>query len=127
MRFGPRRGVLAYVAMTAMALVQPASAGQSQGGLPGEAWQKVEEMRQAAQVFSAKNEEWKAPELRISVEEFKRLEASGEVLVLDVRDPESYRQGHLPGAILMTPEELSTEEGRAKLKGEKRTIVAYCS
>ena len=81
----------------------------------------------AAQVFSARNEEWKAPELRISVDEFKRLQAAGEVLILDVRDPQSYRQGHLPGTILMTPEELSTEEGRAKLKGEKRTIVAYCS
>lgn len=81
----------------------------------------------AAQVFSAKNDEWKAPELRIGVDEFKRLEASGQVLILDVRDPQSYRQGHLPGAILMTPEELSTEEGQAKLKGEKRTIVAYCS
>ena len=47
--------------------------------------------------------------------------------VLDVRDPVSYRQGHLPGALLMTPEELSTPEGAAKLKGEKRLIVAYCS
>lgn len=82
---------------------------------------------QAAQVFSSKNEDWKAPELRIPVEEFKRLNAAGGVLVLDVRDPQSYRQGHLPGARLMTPEELSTPEGIAKLKGEKRLIVAYCS
>jgi predicted methyltransferase len=81
----------------------------------------------AAQVFSSKNEEWKAPELRIPVEEFKRLAAGGQVLVLDVRDPESYRRGHLPGALLMTPEELSTPEGVAKLKGERRLIVTYCS
>lgn len=81
----------------------------------------------AAQVFSSTNEEWKAPELRITVDEFKRLQAAGDVLIVDVRDPQSYRQGHLPGAVLMTPEELSTEEGRAKLKGEKRTIVTYCS
>jgi predicted methyltransferase len=81
----------------------------------------------AAQVFSAGNEAWKAPELRISVAEFKKQAAAGNVLVLDVRDPESFRRGHLPGAVLMTPEELSTPEGAAKLKGEKRLIVAYCS
>jgi SAM-dependent methyltransferase len=81
----------------------------------------------AAQVFSAANEAWKAPELRISVAEFKKQVAAGNVLVLDVRDPVSYRQGHLPGAVLMTPEELSTPEGAAKLRGEKRRIVAYCS
>ena len=81
----------------------------------------------AARAFSSTNEGWKAPELRITVAEFKRLDAGGDVLVLDVRDPQSYRQGHLPGAVLMTPEELSTTEGIAKLKGETRQIVAYCS
>ena len=81
----------------------------------------------AAQVFSAANDAWKAPELRITVAEFKKQAAAGNVLVLDVRDSESFRQGHLPGAVLMTPEELSTPEGAAKLKGEKRLIVAYCS
>lgn len=81
----------------------------------------------ASQVFSSKNDDWKAPELRIALDEFRRLQMAGEVLILDVRDLQSYRQGHLPGAILMTPEELSTDEGRTRLKGEKRTIVAYCS
>ncbi|CAN5650189.1 hypothetical protein BH24ACI5_BH24ACI5_28030 [soil metagenome] len=81
----------------------------------------------AAQGFSSKSDAWKAPELRISIEEFKKQAAAGNVLVLDVRDPVSYRQGHLPGAVLMTPEELATPEGVAKLKGEKRLIVTYCS
>jgi predicted methyltransferase len=81
----------------------------------------------AAQGFASRNEEWKSPELRITVREFKRRAAEGGVLVLDVRDPQSYRQGHLPGAVLMTPEELATPEGQAKLKGETRLIVAYCS
>jgi SAM-dependent methyltransferase len=82
--------------------------------------------QRAAPVYSARSEDWKAPALRISVAEFKRLPA-GDVLVLDVRDAESYRQGHLPDAVLMTPEELATPEGVAKLKGERRQIVAYCS
>lgn len=80
-----------------------------------------------AQVFSSTNDAWKAPELRIPVEEFNKQAAAGNVLVLDVRDAASYRAGHLPGAVLMTPGELSTPAGAAKLKGEKRLIVAYCS
>jgi predicted methyltransferase len=80
----------------------------------------------AAEVFSSKNDAWKAPELRISLADFKKL-SPDDVLVIDVRDPESYRRGRLPGAVLMTPEELSTSEGQARLRGERRLIVAYCS
>ena len=58
--------------------------------------------------------------------EFTKLPPS-EVLLLDVRDPQSYRRGHLPGAVLMTPEELATPQGQATLRGEARLIVAYCS
>jgi predicted methyltransferase len=70
-------------------------------------------------------DDWKSPELRIAVEEFKRLFATGEVLVLDVRDPQSYREGHLPGAILAPPDTL--EARAAEWKNEKRPIVTYCS
>lgn len=90
-------------------------------------WMLVLTPAQPAQTFSSKNEEWKAPELRIGVDEFKRLHDRGDVLVVDVRDPESYRQGHLPGAVLITPEELSKPQGIDKLRGEKRLIVTYCS
>jgi hypothetical protein len=73
-----------------------------------------------------KDAAWRSPDLRISVEEFKALWASDAVLVLDVRDPESYRRGHLPGAILRTAEELATG-GAERLRGETRPIVTYCS
>ena len=73
-----------------------------------------------------RKDEWKSPALRITPEEFKRLRPD-EVLVLDARDPESYRRGHLPGAVLMTPEELSKPEAAARLKLEKRRIITYCS
>ena len=82
--------------------------------------------QQAAAVFSAASDAWKASELRIPMAEFKKM-AADQVLVLDVRDPQSFRQGHLPGAVLMTPEELATPAGQAKLRGERRLIVAYCS
>ena len=75
---------------------------------------------------ASKNLNWESPALRISADDFKRLAAS-DVLVLDVRDDGMFRAGHLPGAVLMTVEEIATPEGLAKLRNEKRTIVAYCS
>lgn len=81
----------------------------------------------AEKVASIKDDEWKAPELRISVEEFKKLVAAGNVLVVDARDAESFRDGHLPGAALITPEEIFEGNGAEKLRNEKRPIVAYCS
>jgi ubiquinone/menaquinone biosynthesis C-methylase UbiE len=74
-----------------------------------------------------KDEEWKAPGLRIPVDEFKRLMAAGNVLIVDVRDPESYRHGHLPGAILVTLEEIAEKDGADRLRNERRPIVTYCS
>jgi precorrin-6B methylase 2 len=69
--------------------------------------------------------EWRSPALRITVADFKQLQAKGDVLVLDVRDAESYRRGHLPGAVLMP---LDTVESRAgTLRNENRPIITYCS
>jgi predicted methyltransferase len=97
----------------------------------GEEWMLVlTPATPAAQAVSAwtatKNEDWASPELRISVADFKKL-ASRDVLVLDVRDVASYRQGHLPGAILATVEEVATATWTAKLKGERRLVATYCS
>lgn len=83
--------------------------------------------KSAANWKDSKNADWQAPELRISIADFKTLAAAGDVLVLDVRDLEMFRDGHLPGAALLTVEELTTPDVLAKLKGEKRPIVAYCS
>jgi predicted methyltransferase len=96
----------------------------------GDMWMLV--LRPAAETAargswtSTKSQDWQAPELRISPEAFKRL-APNDVLVLDVRDTQMFRAGHLPNAALMTIEELGTPEAIAKLRNEKRTIVTYCS
>jgi ubiquinone/menaquinone biosynthesis C-methylase UbiE len=69
--------------------------------------------------------EWRSPALRIAVADFKKLQAKGDVLILDVRDEESYRRGHLPGAVLMP---LDTVESQVStLRNEKRPIITYCS
>jgi predicted methyltransferase len=73
-----------------------------------------------------KVDDWQSPALRITAEDFKRLPAD-QVLVLDVRDPQSYRQGHLPNAVLMTPEEIAKPETAERLAQEKRRIITYCS
>jgi precorrin-6B methylase 2 len=71
------------------------------------------------------NADWKSAALRISVTDFKQLLAKGDVLVLDVRDEESYRRGHLPGAILVPLDTVATRA--TELTKEKRPIVTYCS
>jgi ubiquinone/menaquinone biosynthesis C-methylase UbiE len=70
-------------------------------------------------------QEWKSPDLRIGVEEFKRLFANDGVVVLDVRDRESYQQGHLPGAVLMTSDTLAAHAEELRAAG--KPIVTYCS
>jgi rhodanese-related sulfurtransferase len=56
-------------------------------------------------------------------EELLRRVRAGEVTVLDVRPPEEYRAGHIPGALSIPVKEL-----RARLKElpKDREIVAYC-
>ena len=69
---------------------------------------------------------------RISQEDLKKLRASGKVVVVDTRNEEAYRRGHIPGAVLLPleglpiwPEEYNkTVE---KLKAAKKPIVTYCA
>lgn len=73
------------------------------------------------------SDDWTAPELRIPVDEFKRLVAAQDVLIVDVRDAESFRRGHLPGAVLITMEDIAAKNGAERLRNETRAIVTYCS
>lgn len=62
---------------------------------------------------------------RIELSEFQKLHAGGKILVVDVRDPGSFNNGHIPGSINIP---LGTEEQHlARLKAEKRPIVTYCA
>jgi rhodanese-related sulfurtransferase len=64
---------------------------------------------------------------RIDLAEFHKLHAAKKVLVVDVRDAQSFANGHIPGAINIP---LGTEEQAgpaAKLKAEKRPVVTYCA
>ena len=61
---------------------------------------------------------------RMSMAEFKRLLATSEVVVIDVRSNEAYLGGHIPGALSM-PE--ITDAAALKLKRMGKPIATYCS
>ncbi|WP_165985051.1 metalloregulator ArsR/SmtB family transcription factor [Streptomyces sp. YIM 98790] len=60
---------------------------------------------------------------RITREELVRRSLSGDVCVIDVRPVEEYEAGHIPGAVSVPFQELST---RLSLLPEDTDIVAYC-
>lgn len=61
---------------------------------------------------------------RISADEAREiLDRSHDVLLLDVRQPEEYKQGHIPGAILIPLPELPDRLGELDVT---RGIVTYC-
>lgn len=56
-------------------------------------------------------------------DELLELTQSGEAMVIDVRPPEEYRAGHIPGAVNVPLGELPT---RLKKLPHNQEIVAYC-
>lgn len=63
-------------------------------------------------------------DLRITVDAFDELARRNAVLLIDVRIPEAFARGHLPGARSMPLMEL--DDHVAGLAADGRTIVAYC-
>ena len=62
---------------------------------------------------------------RLTIDELKPLLDAGTVLVIDVRRPDEYAAGHIPGAVNLDYTEVSAHG--ARFKGESRTIVTYCA
>ena len=62
---------------------------------------------------------------RITVADLKKAMAAGTVLVVDTRDPQSFADGHLPGAIVVALNDIPGKAG--ELKAAKKAIVTYCS
>lgn len=63
--------------------------------------------------------------VRLDLPEFQKLVAANRVLVVDVRDPQSFAAGHIPGAINVMVGEERQHLGR--LRAAKRPIVTYCA
>jgi 3-mercaptopyruvate sulfurtransferase SseA len=62
---------------------------------------------------------------RISLAEFRKLVEAGTVVVLDVRSPQAYREGHIPGAISVPLETVAARA--AEWRGATRPVVTYCT
>jgi hydroxyacylglutathione hydrolase len=65
---------------------------------------------------------------RVRLEDFKKELDQDKLLVIDVRAAESYRAGHIPGAINVPLGALTPGSADlARLKASKKPIVAYCA
>jgi rhodanese-related sulfurtransferase len=62
---------------------------------------------------------------RISIDDVKPLMEKKQVLLIDVRDPQSFAAGHMPGAINVPFDRVP--EHVESWKTEKRLIVTYCA
>lgn len=62
---------------------------------------------------------------RITVDDLKALMANDDVLIIDVRDPESFAKGRIPGAVNVDYTQIRKHADR--FAGERRTIVTYCA
>ncbi|MBN1885112.1 MAG: ArsR family transcriptional regulator [Candidatus Krumholzibacteriota bacterium] len=67
--------------------------------------------------------DWDAPDRTMNAEDLARLVARREVLVIDVRPPEEFASGHLPGAVSIPEEEI---EARLNELPRDRPVVAFC-
>jgi thiosulfate sulfurtransferase len=62
---------------------------------------------------------------RISIDEVKALMAKKQVVLIDVRDPQSFADGHMPGAINVPFDHIPKYVDQ--WKKEKRLLVTYCA
>ena len=61
----------------------------------------------------------------INLEDLKRLQEEG-AIIIDVRSPQEYQEGHIDGAILI-PEYEMKKRAENELKDKTQKIVVYCS
>lgn len=63
---------------------------------------------------------------QITMNEAKAIfEIPGDYIILDVRRPDEYAQGHIPGAINAANETITDQEPQ-ELLDRKKTIYVYC-
>ncbi len=62
---------------------------------------------------------------RIAIDDVKALMTKKQVVLVDVRDKQSFAQGHIPGAINIVFDDIP--EYIEQLQKDKRQIVTYCA
>jgi rhodanese-related sulfurtransferase len=66
------------------------------------------------------------PAAALSVADALQLHLSGQAVFLDARDPDTYAQGHIPGALCVPPTELDRLWPQIAPHIEGKTVVTYC-
>ena len=64
---------------------------------------------------------------RISLDDFRRLHAAGQVLTVDVRDASTFARGHIPHAISVPLDQIEAHAIDLEARANHRPIVTYCS
>jgi rhodanese-related sulfurtransferase len=62
---------------------------------------------------------------RVSIDDVKALMAKKQVVLVDVRDKQSFAQGHIPGAMNIVFDDIPNYI--EQLQKDKRQIVTYCA
>lgn len=62
---------------------------------------------------------------RISLAEFKQGLADKTIVALDVRSPQAFDRGHIPGALNVPGREV--ERRAEEFKDTRQTVVTYCA
>lgn len=62
---------------------------------------------------------------KIDAEEGKQMIDAGNVMIVDVRTPEEYASGHIPGAINIPNEDIGSQQP-AELSDLEETLIVYC-
>ena len=74
----------------------------------------------------AKENDWEAAYMNITAEEAKAIMDSEDgYIILDARTQEEYDQGHIPGAIVISHEEIA-EKAEEVLTDKDQLILVYC-
>ena len=62
---------------------------------------------------------------RISIDEVKALIAKKQVILVDVRDPQSFAEGHMPGALNVPFDDIPKYVDA--WKKDERVLITYCA
>ena len=78
--------------------------------------------------FAKENEKKTAEQFTsISMDEAAKLmETEKDFILVDVRRPDEYNAGHIPGAVLLTNETISETTAERILKNKDQKIFVYC-
>ena len=62
----------------------------------------------------------------IDLEELKKIIEQNNVILLDVRSPQEYKEKHIRGAVLIPNYEINKQNVEEKLKDKEQVIIVYC-